>query len=273
MKSKTTMTLDRVLSRFGLASRTVARQAILAGRLKVNGKVVRDPDLWVRPDQATLHLDGQRLKPARKTYLLFYKPKGVITSHGDPAGRKTVYEYLGDIGKWVSPVGRLDKDTSGLLLLTNDTEFADHVTSPHSKVPKTYLVKASGILSEATVASLNAGVEMKRGDWASPISVRRVEDRGKYTRLEVVLAEGKNREVRRMIEAVGFKVLKLVRTCIGPLRLAGLEVGKWRQLTPSEVAAVRKSSAGFRKNNPGPNAGHPGSTGSTPGSAPSGKSA
>ena len=115
--------------------------------------------------------------------------------------------------------------------------------------------------------------EMKRGDWASPISVRRVEDRGKYTRLEVVLAEGKNREVRRMIEAVGFKVLKLVRTCIGPLTLAGLEVGKWRELTPSEVAAVRKSSAGFRKTNPGPNAEHLGSTASAPGSANSGKSA
>jgi pseudouridine synthase len=273
MKSKTTMTLDRVLSRFGLASRTAAREAILAGRLKVNGKVVRDPDLWVRPDQATLHLDGQRLKPARKTYVLFYKPKGVITSHGDPGGRKTVYEYLGDIGKWVSPVGRLDKDTSGLLLLTNDTEFADHVTKPDSKVPKTYLVKASGILSEETVARLNSGVEMKRGDWASPISVRRVEDRGKYTWLEVVLAEGKNREVRRMIEAVGFKVLKLVRTRIGTLTLAGLEVGKWRQLTTGEVAAVRKSSAGLRKNNPGPNTGHPGSTGRAPDSANSGKSA
>ncbi|MGO8736146.1 MAG: pseudouridine synthase [Terriglobia bacterium] len=260
MKSKTSMTLDRVLSRFGLASRAVAREAILAGRLKVNGKVVRDPDVWVRPDQAALHLDGQRLKPARKTYLLFYKPKGVITSHGDPAGRRTVYEYLGDIGKWVSPVGRLDKDTSGLLLLTNDTEFADHVTNPRSKVPKTYLAKVSGILSEENVAKLNAGVEMKRGDWASPISVQRVEDRGKYTWLEVVLAEGKNRELRRMIEAVEFKVLKLVRTCIGPLTLAGLEVGKWRELTPSEVAAVRKSSASLRGNRPGLDAGHPGST-------------
>jgi pseudouridine synthase len=243
MQTKASMTLDRVLSRFGLASRTAARQAILAGRLKVNGKVVRDPDLWVRPDEATLHLDGQRLKPARKTYLLFYKPKGVITSHGDPAGRKTVYEYLGGIGKWVSPVGRLDKDTSGLLLLTNDTEFADYVTNPNSKVLKTYLVKTSGILSEETIATLHAGVEMKRGDTASPVSVRRVEDRGKYTRLEIVLAEGKNREVRRMIEAVGFKVLKLVRTRIGPLTLAGLEVGKWRQLTPREVAAVRNPSS------------------------------
>jgi len=240
MKSKPTMTLDRVLSRFGLASRTAAREVILAGRLKVNGKVVRDPDLWVRPDQAALHLDGRRLKPVRKTYLLLYKPKGVITSHGDPGGRKTVYEFLGDIGKWVSPVGRLDKDTSGLLLLTNDTEFANHVTNPNSKVLKTYLVKTSGILSEESVNKLTAGVEMKRGDWASPISVRRVEDRGKYTWLEVVLAEGKNREVRRMIEAVGYKVLKLVRTGLGPLTLADLEIGKYRELTPSEVAALRK---------------------------------
>src|SRR5208337_1033872 len=133
------------------------------------------------------------------------------------------------------------------------------------------LVKASGILSEETVARLNAGVEMKRGDWASPISVRRVEDRGKYTWLEVELAEGKNREVRRMIEAAGFKVLKLVRTRIGPLTLAGLEVGKWRQLTPSEVAAVRKSSAGFREKSPGVRLGHPGSTAWAPRSTNSGK--
>jgi pseudouridine synthase len=229
-----------------LASRTAAREAIRAGRLKVNGKVARDPDLWVRPDRVALHLDGQRLKPARKTYVLLYKPKGVITSHGDPGGRKTVYDYLGDIGNWMSPVGRLDKDTSGLLLLTNDTEFADHVTNPNSQVRKTYLVKASGILSEETLSRLNAGVEMKRGDWASPISVRRVEDRGKYSWLEVVLAEGKNREVRRMIEAVGFKVLKLVRTRIGPLTLTGLEIGKWRELTASEVAAFRQTSLGSK---------------------------
>jgi pseudouridine synthase len=242
MQSKITMTLDRVLSRFGLASRRDARQAIQAGRLKVNGKVVRDADLWVRPDQVTLHLDGQRLKPARKTYLVFYKPKGVITSHGDPGERRTIYEYLKEIGKWVSPVGRLDKDTSGLLLLTNDTEFADHVTNPVGMVLKTYLVKTSGLLSEETIAKLNAGVEMKRGDIASPVSVRRLEDRRKYTWLEVVLAEGKNREVRRMVEAVGFKVLKLVRIGLGPLTLAGLEVGKWRELTPSEMAALRKTS-------------------------------
>jgi len=243
MKSKSSMTLDRVLSRLGWASRTAAREAIRAGRLKVNGRVVRDPECWVQPERDVVQLDGQRLKPARKIYLLFYKPKGVITSHGDPSGRKTVYDSLsslGEEGKWVAPVGRLDKDTSGLLLLTNDTEFAGFVTSPESRVPKTYLVKASGLVSDEIITGLNAGVEMKRGDFAKPSSVRRVEDRGKYTWLEVVLTEGKNREVRRMIETVGFKVLKLVRTRIGPLTLAGLEVGKWRELTRADVAAMRR---------------------------------
>ena len=240
MKSKPVMTLDRVLSRMGLASRAAAREAIRAGRLKVNGRVVRDPECWVRPARDVVQLDGQRLKPARRIYLLFYKPKGVITTHGDPQGRKTVYDCLGEESAWVSPVGRLDKDTSGLLLLTNDTEFADFVASPESRVPKTYLVKTSGVLSDETVTRLGAGIEMKRGDFAKPLSVRRVEDRGKHTWLEVVLTEGKNREVRRMIEAVGFKVLKLVRTRIGDLTLEGLVVSRWRNLSAVEVDALRR---------------------------------
>lgn len=235
------MTLDRVLSRFGLASRSAAREAIRAGRLRVNGRLIRDADFWVTPSTDVVELDGKRLKRERRIYLLFYKPKGVITSHGDPAGRKTVYDCLGDLGRWVSPVGRLDKDTSGLLLLTNDTEFADFVMSPGSRIPKTYLVKVSGLLPDDVIARLNSGVEMKRGDFARPESVRRIEDRGKYTRLEVVLTEGKNREVRRMIEAVGFKVLKLVRTRIGTLTLEGLEVGKWRELTRPELAELNTS--------------------------------
>ncbi len=253
------MTLDRVLSRFGLASRTVAREVILAGRMKVNGRTVRDPDVWVSPDRDSFQLDGRPLKPARKRYLLFYKPKGVITSHGDPDGRETIYNYLDGVAppvraadaglkprataenKWLAPVGRLDKDTSGLLLLTNDTEFADFITNPDSGIPKTYLVKTNGLMSDETVAQLGAGVEMKRGDLAQPLSVRRREDRGKYTWLEVVLTEGKNREVRRMVEAVGFKVLKLVRTRIGPLTLEGLQVGEWRELAVTEIASLRKT--------------------------------
>ena len=255
---KPTMTLDRVPSRFGLASRTVAREAILAGRMKLNGRTVRDPDVWVSPDRDSFQLDGQRLKPARKRYLLFYKPKGVITSHGDPGGRETIYKYFDGAASrpvgtraglrpgataenaWLAPVGRLDKDTSGLLLLTNDTEFAAFITNPESGIAKTYLVKTNALMSDEVVAQLGAGVEMKRGDVAQPLSVRRREDRGKYTWLDVVLTEGKNREVRRMVEAVGFKVLKLVRTRLGPLTLEGLQVGKWRELTAREIASLRK---------------------------------
>jgi len=239
MKLKPQMTLDRVLSRYGLASRSASRAAIRSGRLKVNGRIVRDPELWVRPDKDTIQLDGARLKRARRIYLVFYKPKGVVTSHGDPQGRKTVYDFLGENSSWVAPVGRLDKDTSGLLLFTNDTAFADFITSPNSRVPKTYLLKLNGLAGPEVIERLRAGVEMKRGDWARPETVRRVEDRGKYTWLEVVLTEGKNREVRRMVEALGFKALKLVRTGIGPLALRGLEVGKWRPLREAEIRALR----------------------------------
>src|ERR1043166_312610 len=153
MASKESMTLDRVLSRMGIVSRTAAREAIRGGRLKINGRVGRDPETWVNPERHTVHFDGTRVKPARRVYLLLYKPKGVITSHGDPQRRKTVYDCLAksavsgsgphgsrpglsataeQIKQWVFPVGRLDKDTSGVLLMTNDTEFADFVTSPGS---------------------------------------------------------------------------------------------------------------------------------------------
>jgi 23S rRNA pseudouridine2605 synthase len=242
MATKAAMTLDRVLSRFGIASRTASLEFIRAGRMKVNGKVERDPDRWVWPERDVVHFDGKRLRPVPRTYLLLYKPKGVLTSHGDPDGRKTIYDLLGPGGRWVAPVGRLDKDTSGLLLLTNDTEFGHAVMSPESQVPKTYIAKLNMLMSDEVIAQLARGVEMKRGDWARPQSVRRLEDRGKYTWLEIVLTEGKNREVRRMIEAVGFKVLKLVRIRIGPLTLEGLEVGKWRTLTPQEIAMLLRKT-------------------------------
>ncbi len=239
------MTLDRVLSRFGLASRTAARQAILQGCLKVNGRIVRNPDLWVRPAQDIIHFEGSRLRQARQVYLLFYKPKGVITSHGDPQGRKTIYDYLDAGLPWVSPVGRLDQDSSGLLLLTNDTEFANRITDPESRVAKVYRVKLNGLIDDECLRKLEGGVRMKRGDFARPERVRRIENRGRYSWLEVAQTEGKNREVRRMMEAIGFTVLKLVRIGIGPLSLEGLEVGTYRQLTKSERAALfRKHPAG-----------------------------
>jgi 23S rRNA pseudouridine2605 synthase len=239
MKSKAVMTLDRVLSRYGIASRAQARQAILSGRVKVNGWIVRDPDRWTLPEEEPVHMDGSLLKKTRAVYLLLYKPKGVITSHGDPSGRKTIYDLLEKKTPWVSPVGRLDKDTSGLILLTNDTDFADHITDPKSEVAKVYVVKANCLVSDDQLNLLRAGIEMKRGDWAKPQGVRRLEDRGKYSWIEVVLTEGKNREVRRMMEAVGLKVLKLVRTRIGPCTLEGLQVGQSRPLLASEVSQFR----------------------------------
>lgn len=244
MRSKQAMTLDRVLSRYGLASRTAARRMIAEGRLKINGRITCDPGAWVNPDRDAVHLDGKRLRAARRVYALFYKPRGVITSHGDPGSRRTVYDYLDRSLRWVSPVGRLDSDTSGLLLLTNDTEFANLVADPASGVEKTYIAKLNGLMDDAQVAALAGGVRMKRGDWARPLSVHRLQDRGKYTWLEIVLKEGKNREVRRMIEAVHLKVLKLVRTRIGPWTLEGLEIGKYRVLSAAEIRRFRAGLAG-----------------------------
>jgi 23S rRNA pseudouridine2605 synthase len=236
MKSKSEMTLDRALSRFGLTSRSVACEAILSGHVKINGRVVRDPGVWVSPQKDAIHFNGNRLRQSRRVYLLFYKPKGVITSHGDPEGRKTIYDCLGENSPWISPVGRLDKDTSGLILLTNDTDFANYVMDPASQIPKTYVVKANTLVSDDKVARVAEGLQLKRGDWARPQNVRRIEDRGKYSWLEIVLTEGKNREVRRLMEAAGLKTLKLVRTRIGPCSLEGLQPGKWRDLARSELS-------------------------------------
>lgn len=243
MKSKKEMTLDRLLSRFGLGSRNTAKEIIASGRVKVNGRIVKDPELWVSPEKDAVHLDGNRLRPARKLYFLFYKPKGVITSHGDPDGRKTIYDCLDPGMPWVAPVGRLDKDTSGLIVLTNDNDFANYVTAPESEVPKTYLVKANTLVPDEMLLRMEQGVELTRGDWAKPRSVHRIEDRGKHSWLEIVLTEGKNREVRRLLEAFGLTVLKLVRTRIGPCTLEGLQVGKWRELKPSEVGLFRAPAA------------------------------
>ena len=230
------MTLDRVLSRYGLSSRTLAQNAIQAGSVKVNGRVVREPGFWIDLQADTIHLKGKRVQRARRIYLLFYKPKGVLTSRGDRRGRKTIYDCLDPKLPWVAPVGRLDKNTSGLLLLTNDTDFSNHVSSPSSKIPKTYLVKASTLVPDERVTVLRQGFKMKNGQNVQPYQVRRLEDRGKYSWLEIILKEGKNREVHRLLDSAGLKVLKLVRTGIGPCTLEGLQVGQWRELLKSELA-------------------------------------
>ncbi len=230
-------TLERIFSKAGLASRTDARSWIGAGRVRVNGKVVQNPDHWVDLDRDRVTLDGKPLRAQEKTYILLYKPKGYLTTYRDPEGRATVYDLLADFGAWLSPVGRLDLDTSGLLILTNDTAFAEWITNPDHKVSKTYQVKASTLLTDEQLDRLRQGVELNDGP-TQPAAVTRLRDRGKYTHLELTIAEGRNRQVRRMLEAVDSKVLKLVRTAIGPMRIGELPIGKWRKLTEEEVKAL-----------------------------------
>jgi pseudouridine synthase len=230
-------TLERVFSKAGLASRTDARSWIGAGRVRVNGKVVQNPDHWIDLDRDRVTLDGKPLRAREKTHLLLYKPTGYLTTHRDPEGRPTVYDLVGDFGAWLSPVGRLDLDTSGLLILTNDNDFAERVTNPDHKVPKTYQVKAAGLLSDEQLDRLGQGVQLNDGP-TRPAQVTRLRDSGKYTHLEITISEGRNRQVRRMLEAIDSKVLKLVRTAIGPIRIGDLPIGKWRKLTDDEVAAL-----------------------------------
>jgi pseudouridine synthase len=228
-----------VFSKAGLGSRTDARSWISAGRIRVNGKTVRDPDKWVDLERDHVAMDGKPLQGAQPVHILLYKPKGYLTTYRDPEGRPTVYDLVAGLGMWVSPVGRLDLDTSGLLLMTNDTRMAEAITNPDYKIPKTYLVKAATILSEEQLERLRRGVELKDGP-TKPAEVRRLRDSARHTHLEMTITEGRNRQVRRMIEAVDSKVLKLVRTAIGPLRIDDLTIGKWRKLAAEEVRALAR---------------------------------
>ena len=198
--------------------------------MRVNGKLIQTPDYWVDFGRDKVTLDGKPLASGRKIYLLLYKPKGYLTTYKDPEGRPTVYDLIADAGAWLSPVGRLDLDSSGLLILTNDTQFAERLTNPEYKVPKTYLVKASTLLSDDQLDQLRRGVTLNDGP-TRPAVVQRIRDAAKYTFLEITISEGRNRQVRRMLEAVNSKVLKLVRTAIGPVRIGELTIGKHRRLT------------------------------------------
>ena len=238
MKTRPLKTLDRVLSKAGVGSRVDARGWITAGRVKVNGQIVRDPDHWVDLKRDRVRLDGKPLQSRERVYLLLYKPTGYLTTYRDPKGRPTVYDLIADLGTFVSPVGRLDLDTSGLLLMTNDNQLAERVTNPASHVPKTYLVKASKRLTDEQLQRLRDGVELADGP-TRPARVRRVRDSEKYTHLEITLTEGRNRQVRRMIEALDAAVLKLVRVRIGPVAIGALQIGKWRSLSPAELRALR----------------------------------
>ena len=225
-----------MLSKAGIGSRTEARQWIRARRVRVNGQVVDDPDRWVDLDRDRIVFDGKPLAAERRRYVLLYKPAGYLTTYRDPQGRPTIYDLL-EGEPFLSPVGRLDLDTSGLLILTNDTQFAERITNPDFKVPKTYQVKANRHLSDEELDRLRGGVELKDGP-TKPAIVTRLREPGGRTVFELTITEGRNRQVRRMVEALEAKVLKLVRVAIGSIRIGDLQIGKSREMTPEEVRSL-----------------------------------
>ncbi len=227
-------TLERVLSKAGLGSRTEARRWAGEGRVQVNGRVEGDPNRWVDLERDRITFDGKPLEKADATYLLLHKPAGYLTTYRDPEGRPTIYDLLPDRDRYLFPVGRLDLDTSGLLILTNDTAFAERLTNPDYHVPKTYRVQATRHLREEELDRLRQGLELRDGP-TRPATVNRVRDSGGKTTFEITITEGRNRQVRRMVEALDAKVHKLARIAIGPVVLGELPTGETRELTREEV--------------------------------------
>ncbi|MFM7296798.1 MAG: pseudouridine synthase [Planctomycetota bacterium] len=231
-------TLDRALSRAGVMSRKQAEQAIRDGRVRVNGLRERDPSFWVDLSRDDVRVDEQPLARWQPLYVALHKPAGLVTTREDERGRETVYELLKDIPAWIAPVGRLDKDTSGLLLFTNDTDLAERVTNPTSALWKSYEVLAKGELDDAQLAQLQAGVTLYDGPTRESRVRLLARDAG-TTRLELAIHEGRNRQVRRMLEALGSHVLSLHRTAIGGVVLGELAPGAHRKLRPHELRSLR----------------------------------
>ncbi len=219
-----------------MASRRGADKLIEEGRVKVNGKVVKELGSSINEKNDTVMLDDKIVKPASDfAYVLFYKPKGCITTVSDEKGRKTIYDYLQDLNiPHLIPVGRLDYDTEGMLLMTNDGELAYKLTHPSYEIPKTYLVKVDGEMPEHKLAQLRKGV-MVDGEKTKRCKVKLLEYKDEESKLQVTITEGKNRQIRKMFEAVDREVKFLKRIAVGELRLGGLPRGGYRYLNEDEV--------------------------------------
>lgn len=227
--------LARVLSRMGVCSRSEAAHRIASGRVRVNGKVVLDPEAPADAGFDRIELDGIALDPGKRICIMLNKPRGLVVSTADERGRDTVYALLHDAGlPWLAPVGRLDKASEGLLLMSNDPAWAAHITEPGRHVPKTYRVQVRGVPDQSTLERLCEGVA-DRGEHLSAESVQVIGGGEKNTWLEIVLAEGRNRQIRRMLAVFGHEVLRLMRVSIGTLQLGDLPKGAWRALSDVEI--------------------------------------
>jgi 23S rRNA pseudouridine2605 synthase len=236
--------LQKVIAHAGIASRRKAEELILEGKVTVNGKVVKELGIKVSGSDR-IEVNGIPLEREEPVYFLFYKPRGVISSVKDEKGRKVVTDYFEHIKQRIYPVGRLDFDTSGALLLTNDGEFANLLMHPSSEVEKVYVAKVKGVPPKEKLRSLERGVHLEDGKTA-PAMVKLLSlDKKKQTSIiELAIHEGKNRQVRRMFEAIGHPVLKLKRERYGTLTLHGLNSGDFKELTPHEVKQLRTLAMG-----------------------------
>lgn len=242
--------IQKVMASRGICSRRAAEEMIKAGRVKVNGHpVTLGESMDSIKDE--LSLDGVTVRAEKvreNIYLMLYKPRGYLTTAKDERGRKTVMELVADVNQRIYPVGRLDKDSEGLLFLTNDGEFANLITHPGSGVAKLYRTTVRPRATELQIEKLASGVTLDDGSRTMPASVRVVaEDEGR-TVMEISIREGKNRQIRRMCKAVGLEVARLRRSAVGPIKLGMLKPGAYRPLTDTEVRAIKASAAKAAKN-------------------------
>ena len=222
------------MSKRGILTRSQANAAILSGRVSVNGRVVRDPGQPINPATARIEVDGHSTAAGAWRTILVHKPRGVLTTRRDPEGRTTIYDLLGEAARRLVPVGRLDQATSGLLLLTSDTALADALTNPRNGVPRVYVVSVRGEVTRERCAGLEAGV-LDQGEWLRADTVILRKSSGRESHLVVTLREGKNREIRRLFDAIGHPVTRLKRIAFGAVNLGELAPGQWRELNEAEI--------------------------------------
>lgn len=233
--------LQKYLSMCAVASRRKAEELIAQGKVKVNGKVAQIGDK-ISPKHDTVTVSGRKIVGSRKHYyIMLHKPRGYITTMDDEMGRKCVAELVRDVGARVYPVGRLDKDSEGLLLMTNDGEFANHMTHPSKHIPKTYRVTVRPDVTEDMLTAFATGIEID-GRITAPADAHIIEKQDNRVVMEIVLYEGRNRQIRKMCESLGLEVARLKRTSMGSLKLGMLPPGKWRELKEDEVHKLMVSS-------------------------------
>ena len=236
--SQRNVSLARALSKFGFTSRSLAEKIVLDGRVGVNGKTIIDPSYRCSLSSDLITVDKKQLQKKDFKYIIMNKPAGVITTRADERGRKTVYDLIGDIDKWIFPVGRLDKETSGLLLLTNDNRLGEFLTNPGSKISKTYLATVDKPIEDEHIKLMQAGMTMNR-EKLLPAQAKLLSDRD----IELTIVEGKNRQIRRMFEALGYNVRTLSRSKIGNYAIKNLKEGEWKYLTRREVELLKGKNA------------------------------